>query len=115
MAPRVVLQSTKMESLREELTPGSCSEPPQNGVLYHSYSLLKDDCTDNEAKYEALIIGLVIALDIRILHLHAYGNSQLLIGQLDIYEVRKPELVPYYQKAKQLMEGFTFIEVAYVS
>lgn len=41
---------------------------------------------------EALIMGLTIALDIGIIFLYVFGDSQLVIRQLTgIYEVRKPE------------------------
>jgi ribonuclease HI len=77
---------------------------PQHGVIYHSMSLLKNECSNNEAEYEALIIGLSMALEMDILFLYVFGDSQLIIRQLNgIYEVRKPELIPYYEKAKELI------------
>lgn len=64
---------------------------------------------------EALIMGLTIALDIGIIFLYVFGDSQLVIRQLTgIYEVRKPELLPYFEKAKQLMSRFSFIKLSYV-
>jgi ribonuclease HI len=29
--------------------------------MYHSFSLLKEECSNNEAEYEALIFGLLLA------------------------------------------------------
>lgn len=64
---------------------------------------------------EALIMGLTIALDIGIIFLYVFGDSQLVIRQLTgIYEVRKPELLPYFLKAKQLMSRFSFIKLSHV-
>jgi hypothetical protein len=51
---------------------------------------------NNKAEYEALIFGLFLALSMDIWNLLAYGEQ--ING---IYEVRKPELVPYY-KAVQI-------------
>jgi ribonuclease HI len=53
---------------------------------------------NNEAEYEVLIFGLLLALSMDIQNLLAYGDSQLIVRQINgIYEVRKPELVPYYK------------------
>lgn len=88
---------------------------PTKGVIYHSFSLLKLECSNNEAEYEALIFGLVTALNMGIFYLYAYGDSQLVIRQVKgIYSVRKPELVPYHTMVLNLMEKFAFIEVNHV-
>nr|CAD1827498.1 unnamed protein product [Ananas comosus var. bracteatus] len=55
---------------------------PTKGVIYHSLSLLKQECSNNEAEYEALIFGLVTALNMGIFYLYAYGDSQLVIRQV---------------------------------
>ena len=55
---------------------------PTKGVIYHSFSLLKQECSNNEAEYEALIFGLVTALNMGIFYLYAYGDSQLVIRQV---------------------------------
>lgn len=52
---------------------------PQDGVLYHSYSLLKQNYSNNEAEYEALVIGLALALNMGITHLYAFEDSQLVV------------------------------------
>nr|CAD1823290.1 unnamed protein product [Ananas comosus var. bracteatus] len=80
---------------------------PTNGVIYHSFSLLKQECSNNEAEYEALICGLITALNTKIFYLHVYGDSQLVIQQvLGVYEVRKLELVPYHRMVCNLMKKF---------
>jgi hypothetical protein len=83
--------------------------------MYHSFSLLKEECSNNEAEYEALIFGLLLALSIDVRSLRAHGDSQLIVRQVnDIYEVRKPELVPYYSAARNLMGKFQRFEVLHV-
>jgi len=47
--------------------------------------------------------------------LRVHGDSQLIVRQInEIYEVRKPELVPYFKAARKLMEKFNHIEVVHV-
>jgi ribonuclease HI len=47
--------------------------------------------------------------------LHVYCDSQLIVRQVNgIYEMRKPELVPYFQAAKRLMENFEIIQVNHI-
>jgi ribonuclease HI len=51
----------------------------QGETIYHFFSLLKDECLNNEAEYEALIFGLLLALSMDIRDLLAYGDSQLIV------------------------------------
>lgn len=46
---------------------------------------------------------------------NAYGDSQLIVRQINgIYEVRKQELLPYYQAARKLMDKFEHIQINHV-
>src|SRR3954468_4346222 len=100
---------------RRRAGAGLVFKTPRGEVMYHSFSLLKEECSNNEAEYEALIFGLLLALSMDIRVLQAYGDSQLIVRQVNgIYEVRKPELVPYYSAARRLMEKFQQIEVLHV-
>jgi ribonuclease HI len=100
---------------RQRAGAGLVFKTPRGEVMYHSFSLLKEECSNNEAEYEVLIFGLLLALSMDIRSLRAYGDSQLIVRQVnDIYEVRKPELVPYYNVAQKLMEKFQQLEVLHV-
>ena len=56
-------------------------------------------------------MGLELALESGIDILAVYGDSQLIIKQLNLeYEVRKPNLVPYFKKVQKLKSQFTLIE-----
>ncbi|GAA0169185.1 hypothetical protein LIER_23726 [Lithospermum erythrorhizon] len=60
-------------------------------LLPYSFSL-SHNCSNNVAKYQALISGLEAATELDIHQLEVYGDSQLVINQLlGDYEVRKPE------------------------
>jgi len=63
-------------------------------------------CSNNVAEYQALILGLQMALEMGIKGLDLYGDSQLVINQLlEEYEVKKKNLVSYHTQARQILEG----------
>ncbi|XP_060217193.1 uncharacterized protein LOC132644609 [Lycium barbarum] len=76
---------------------------PQGEVLPYSFTLTQR-CSNNVAEYQALILGLEMAVDMKQLQLQVFGDSQLVINQLlGSYEVKKPELVPYHGYAQKLI------------
>jgi ribonuclease HI len=100
---------------RRRAGAGLVFKTPQGETIYHSFSLLKEECLNNEAEYEVLIFGLLLALSMDIQNLLAYGDSQLIVRQINgIYEVRKPELVPYYKAVQGLMNKFEHIHIAHI-
>lgn len=100
---------------RRRAGAGIVFKSPQGETIYHSFSLMKEECSNNEAEYESLIFGLLIALSMDIRTLHAYGDSQLIVRQVnEIYEVRKPELVPYCETTKRLMGKFEVVRINHV-
>ncbi|KAL0453694.1 UNVERIFIED_CONTAM: hypothetical protein Slati_1347500 [Sesamum latifolium] len=67
------------------------------------------------AEYQALIFGLEMAVDAKQLHLKLYGDSQLVINQLlDLYEVRKPQLLSYHNYTKRLMGWLGDVELEHL-
>jgi hypothetical protein len=62
---------------RRRAGAGIVFKTPQGELIYHSFSLLKEECLNNEAEYEALIFGLLLALSMDIQKLLVYGDSQL--------------------------------------
>ncbi|KAJ8622006.1 hypothetical protein MRB53_030535 [Persea americana] len=61
-------------------------------MIPHAFSLL-EPCSNNAAEYQALIIGLKLALESGITMLEAFGDSQLIINQMNQkYEIRKPPI-----------------------
>ncbi|KAL0444590.1 UNVERIFIED_CONTAM: hypothetical protein Slati_2181700 [Sesamum latifolium] len=72
-------------------------------VLPYSFTLTQN-CSNNMAEYQALIFGFEMTVDTKQRHLKVYGDSQVVINQLlGLYEVKKPELLPYHNYAKRLM------------
>ena len=79
---------------------------PQKQVLSYSV-VLGELCSNNVVEYQALIIGLQMAIEMKISELEVYGDSQLVINQLLIwYEVKKDNLIPYFQYASHMLEKF---------
>ena len=75
-------------------------------MIQHAFSLL-EPCSDNAAEYQALILGLELAFESGITILEVLGDSQLIFNQMNQkYEVRKPDLLPYYHKAQSLRQKF---------
>jgi len=52
------------------------------GLIPYSLSLLKI-CSNNVAKYEAFIISLELALEMRIDQIEVFGDSQLTIQKIN--------------------------------
>ena len=79
---------------------------PERLILPFSF-ILGETCSKNAAKYQALIVGLEMASDMKISQLDVYGDSQLIINQLcGSYEVKKEDLLSYHQYATFLLEMF---------
>ena len=70
--------------------------------------------TNNEAEYQALIDGLKAVAEWKPDRLEIYLDSKLVVEQMKgSYRVKKPELKRKYDEAKQLLGGFSEVEIAY--
>ena len=68
---------------------------------------LSFDCTNNVAEYEACVMGLQATIEKKIKKLIVYGDSALVICQLNgEWEMRDSKLVPYQEFIKGLIEQF---------
>ncbi|XP_070006751.1 uncharacterized protein [Nicotiana sylvestris] len=84
------------------------------GVLPYSFTLTQL-CSNNVAEYQALILGLEMAVEMKRLQLQVFGDSQLVVNQLlGSYEVKKPELHPYHDYAKKLMGWLGDVTIQHV-
>ena len=76
---------------------------PEGDILPYSFTLIKC-CSNNVAEYQALILGLDMAMDLKTIRLEVFRDSKLIINQvLSKYEVKKPNLVPYCKYAIRLL------------
>ena len=76
---------------------------------------LRFKCTNNVAEYEACALGLKLALDMKVKNLTVYGDSDLIIRQMqDRWNTRDPKLVPYNEYLKALVEQFEEVQFDYI-
>ena len=76
------------------------------GGNHHCYSFLLDyqETTNNRAEYEALIIGLEILMELGAIEVEVFGDSELVINQLNgEYKCRHIAMAGYYLVATQLL------------
>ncbi|XP_070675840.1 uncharacterized protein [Malus domestica] len=74
--------------------------------VHHYYSFLLDyqGSTNNRAEYEALIIGLEILIELGAMEVEVFGDSELVINQLnEEYKCRHITMAGYYLAATQLL------------
>ena len=77
------------------------------GNHYPFTAKLSFDCTNNVAEYEACVMGLQAAIEKKIKELTVYGDSALVICQLNgEWETRDLKLIPYQEFIKGLIEQF---------
>ncbi|XP_074318638.1 uncharacterized protein LOC141655457 [Silene latifolia] len=76
---------------------------PQGDLIVQEFRC-EFKATNNEAKYEALILGLQLALNLKIRHLQVYSDSQLIVNHVNnSYAARDSTMMAYLEVAKELM------------
>ncbi|GKU89586.1 hypothetical protein SLEP1_g3710 [Rubroshorea leprosula] len=74
------------------------------------------DCTNNQAEYDALIIGFEILVELKVSMVEVIGDSQLVLKQLSSeYKCTSLALAPYFALAVQLLEEFDDVSIRHVS
>ena len=64
--------------------------------------------SNNEAEYEALIVGLNRAKEMKVESLEIYSDPQLVVCNItNMYQVRGEKMAAYLQKAKDLLSSFS--------
>ncbi|XP_065860901.1 uncharacterized protein [Euphorbia lathyris] len=72
--------------------------------------------TNNTAEYEACALGVRAALEMGIKNLKVYGDSALVINQLNgEWETRDSKLIPYQEHIQEMIKSFHFIKFEHVS
>ena len=71
--------------------------------------------TNNEAEYQALLMGLKRAQELGAQRLTVKMDSELIVRQLEgQYRVKAPGLKPMYAEAKRLLQGFASVTILHV-
>ncbi|XP_024156245.1 uncharacterized protein LOC112164254 [Rosa chinensis] len=78
----------------------------------HQYAFKLDfNCTNNQAEYEALIIGLEVLEELGATRVKVFGDSLLVINQmLQVFRCSNLSLATYYAAAQQLLSCFHDVE-----
>ncbi|KAM1105002.1 hypothetical protein ACFX19_013518 [Malus domestica] len=94
---------------------GVVIQSPNHDRWYFSLKL-DFDCTNNQAEYEALIIGLGLLHDFRATRAFVLGDSELVINQLNgSFRCMSCTLAPYHMVASYLAESFDGITFEHIS
>jgi ribonuclease HI len=79
---------------------------PDNETTLFSYRL-EFDCTNNIAKYEALILGINLAIDMNIKNLHVKWDSDLIVSQVNRkFAAKNPRLKQYRDVVWEAIKRF---------
>ncbi|KAM1475978.1 hypothetical protein ACFXTO_038016 [Malus domestica] len=85
---------------------GIVIQSPHNDRWYFSLKL-DFDCTNNQAEYEALVIGLGLLLDLHATRVLVLRDSKLVINQINgSFRCMSCTLAPYHMVASYLAESF---------
>jgi ribonuclease HI len=73
-------------------------------------------CTNNEAEYEAILLGLQILSPMSVKHVKAYGDSLLVVQQVaDVFQCFDGSLNDYLDKCLENIALFNDFTVQHVS
>jgi ribonuclease HI len=71
--------------------------------------------TNNVAEYQAVILGLELAAELKPERLTIRSDSELLVRQLaGEYKVKAPHLKPLYRQVMRLLEPFESVEIEHI-
>jgi len=99
--------------------PGSSGA---GAVIYYNNQEIGNICeyvgnreTNNTAEYSGLILGLAKAIELQIKKITVYGDSLLVIKQMnDEYTVRSSNLLSLYTNAKRMSKEFDDIQYIHI-
>jgi ribonuclease HI len=77
---------------------------------------VKTHCTNNQAEYEALLFGLELLNFIRVKHVKAFGDSQLVVQQvLEEYQCFDGTLNSYLEECWGIIHSFDEFSIRHIS
>ena len=86
-----------------------------NNELWSCSKFIGINVTNNQAEYHGLILGLQHAIKENIQLIKVYGDSQLIIKQMNgEYTVKSPLLIPLYEEVKMLEPYFISITYEHI-
>ncbi|XP_014490737.1 uncharacterized protein LOC106753443 [Vigna radiata var. radiata] len=86
-----------------------------NGLLVEQAISFTFQLSNNQAEYEALISGLLLAAELDIQHLECRMDSQLVVGHINgTFQVKDNHLLRYYHKVSDLIKAFNTFRIIHV-
>ena len=71
--------------------------------------------SNNEAEYEAIVVGLNLAHSMEVDQLEVYSDSQLVVNQIeDTYEAKGEKMILYLKKVRDLLKKFVLVQVRHI-
>ncbi|XP_020270775.1 uncharacterized protein LOC109845958 [Asparagus officinalis] len=117
LADHPVSESSKLyEDLADEVAEACATQEVIRGghIILRGYSLI-EPCTNNVAEYNALLLRIQLAEELNIRHLETYGDSQLIVNQVQgEYKARNDDLVPYHFTVLELAQKFEGFFIEYI-
>ncbi|XP_014499529.1 uncharacterized protein LOC106760625 [Vigna radiata var. radiata] len=85
------------------------------GLLVEQAISFNFQLNNNQAEYEALISGLLLAIELEIERLKCRMDSQLVVGHINgTFQVKDNHLLRYYHKVSDLITSFVIFSIAHV-
>ena len=73
---------------------------------------LEFECTNNTAKYEALVQGIRKAIELKVKNLKVFGDSEIIVKQVrNQIHCISPHLKAYQKEACDLLKGFNAFNI----
>lgn len=86
---------------------------PDCVVQFHSFKL-EFDCTSNIAEYEALVIGLNLLREKKAQQIHIFGDSELVVNQVNsVFQTKHPGMRAYRNEVWDMFTNFFFLNVKF--
>ena len=86
---------------------GVVIKSPQGVETTHGCKVDDITCSNNQADYEALIVGLEILIGLQAHALDIFGDSQLVVNQVKgIFKCQSVSMLPYNVVALHLLSQF---------
>ncbi|XP_028061729.1 uncharacterized protein LOC114265168 [Camellia sinensis] len=84
----------------------------QEGEMFYLSYKLDFECSNNEAEYEALILGLIAAQKKGLRKLKIWGDSKLIVKQtMGDFALNEPLLAPYRTIVQRLLTQFNDVQI----
>ncbi|KAG9446156.1 hypothetical protein H6P81_012284 [Aristolochia fimbriata] len=87
---------------------------PRRDLLPYSF-VLTQNCSNNEAQYQAILLRLGTTIEMKLPQLNIYDDSALVIKQLTReFEVKNPKLIQFWRHAGELLARIPEASLHYV-